>query len=186
MSVKAKGPKGKRLMPPADENDNSDSPGVPRWPLWIITLGGAGLLKPAPGTWGSLAAILVLYGLHTLTPAPIWPAELIVGILALGITNVCFGKWIEQYFGRKDPGSCVIDEGAGICLTLLALPPMAHPWLTFAAAFAAFRLFDILKLPPARQLEHLPLGWGILMDDLAAAVYANLLCQIVLRYALHQ
>jgi len=169
-------------MPPADETANPESPTPPRWPLWIITLGGAGLLKPAPGTWGSLAAILFLYALHSLTPIYAWPAELTLGILILGTANVLLGKWIEQYFGRKDPGSCVIDEGAGICLTLLALP-MAHPWITFSAAFAAFRLFDILKLPPAKQLEHLPLGWGILMDDLAAAVYANLLCEIVLRYA---
>jgi phosphatidylglycerophosphatase A len=183
MSVKAKGPKGKRPMPPAEENENSESPSVPRWPLWIITLGGAGLLKPAPGTWGSLAAIVVLYVLHGVSAVGAWPWELIVGMLACGAGNVLLGKWIERYFGRKDPGSCVIDEGAGICLTLLALP-MVHPWMTFAAAFAAFRFFDILKLPPAKQLEHLPLGWGILMDDLAAAVYANVLCQIVLRYAL--
>jgi phosphatidylglycerophosphatase A len=53
--------------------------------------------------------------------------------------------------------------------------------LTLLLAFAAFRLFDVTKPPPARQLEHLPAGWGILMDDLAAAVYANLLCQIILR-----
>jgi phosphatidylglycerophosphatase A len=53
--------------------------------------------------------------------------------------------------------------------------------LTLAVAFAAFRLFDVTKPPPARQLEKLPGGWGILLDDLAAAVYANILCQIALR-----
>ena len=52
------------------------------------------------------------------------------------------------------------------------------------AGFAAFRLFDITKPPTARQLEKLPAGWGILADDLAAAVYANLLCQVFLRYIL--
>jgi len=51
------------------------------------------------------------------------------------------------------------------------------------AGFLAFRIFDITKPPPARQLERLPAGWGILLDDLAAAVYANLLCQIIFRWA---
>jgi phosphatidylglycerophosphatase A len=151
------------------------------WPLWIVTLGGTGLLKPAPGTWGSLAAILLLFGFHSVSSALAWPLELGIGIVVFGGMNVWLGKWIVAYFGRPDPGSCVIDEGAGICLTLVGLP-MGRPWITFLAALAAFRLFDILKPPPARQLERLPLGWGILMDDLAAAVYANLLCQIVLRY----
>jgi phosphatidylglycerophosphatase A len=164
--------------------ENSPLAKPPKWPIWIVTLGGAGLLKPAPGTWGSLAAILCLFGLHAISSDQAWPVELVIGILVLGTANVRLGKWIVAYFGRSDPGSCVVDEGAGICLTLLGLP-MGRPWATFAAAFIAFRVFDILKPPPATQLEHLPLGWGILMDDLAAAVYANLLCQIVLRYALH-
>ena len=77
-----------------------------------------------------------------------------------------------------------LDEAAGICLTLLLLPPR-DGWglfFTLAVAFAAFRLFDVTKPPPARALEKLPAGWGILCDDLAAAVYANLLCQILLRF----
>jgi len=171
-------------MPIDHPVENSNLPRPRRWPLWIVTLGGAGLLRPAPGTWGSLAATLFLCGLHSISSDSAWPVELGIGILGLGAANVRLGKWIADYFGRKDPGACVIDEGAGICLTLLALP-MGHPWITFAAAFVAFRLFDVTKPPPARQLERLPLGWGILMDDLAAAVYANLLCQIVLRYLVH-
>jgi len=59
-------------------------------------------------------------------------------------------------------------------------------WLTTAAAgFLAFRAFDIVKPPPARQMEALPRGWGVLLDDLAAGIYANLACQLVLRLALH-
>ena len=82
--------------------------------------------------------------------------------------------------GRKDPGPVVLDEAAGICLTLL-FQPFKHGAWVFVAGFLAFRLFDITKPPPARQLEKLPAGWGILLDDLAAAVYANLLCQLLLR-----
>jgi phosphatidylglycerophosphatase A len=155
------------------------TPGVPRWPLWLITLGGSGLLRPAPGTWGSLAATIALCVVHTFTTSFFWPFALLVGLLICSIINVAFGRWIEAYFGKEDPGPCVIDEGAGICLTLMG-QPMLHPWLTFLLAFAAFRLFDIIKPPPARQLEELPRGWGILMDDLAAAIYANILCHLLL------
>jgi len=156
-------------------------------------LGGAGLLRPAPGTWGSLLATAVLFAIHwilvtVLSPPQValaWPMLLVAGIVLLGGINVAMGPWIYAYFGRNDPGQCVIDEGAGMCLALLALPisPLVgwHSLIPFIAALAAFRLFDILKPPPARQLEKLPAGWGILCDDLAAAVYANLLCQILLR-----
>jgi phosphatidylglycerophosphatase A len=168
-------------MPTDPQIEGTDSRKIKRWPLWLITLGGSGLLRPAPGTWGSLAATLALWGLHSASGDAPWPCELAIGIVVLGGINVWFGKWIFDYFGRDDPGACVIDEGAGMCLTLLFLP-IGRPWVTFLAAFAAFRLFDVLKPPPAKQLESLPLGWGILMDDLAAAVYANLLCQVLLRY----
>jgi phosphatidylglycerophosphatase A len=181
MSVKAHASKGKRRMASDEQIENPESATTQRWPLWLVTLGGAGLLRPAPGTWGSLAATLFLWGLQAISSSVAWPIELVVGLLSLGAINVWLGKWIEQYFGREDPGACVIDEGAGMCLTLLGLP-MGRPWITFALAFAAFRLFDVLKPPPARQLERLPRGWGILMDDLAAAVYANLLCEFILRY----
>ena len=68
-----------------------------------------------------------------------------------------------------------------------SLPPARTGWgtgINLAAAFLAFRIFDITKPPPARQLERLPAGWGILLDDLAAAVYANLVCQVLLRWVL--
>lgn len=110
----------------------------------------------------------------------------VAGLVVWSVVCVWLGEFAVEYFGRKDPGPCVVDEAAGICLTLLfqpMLPGMREGWV-LGAAFLAFRLFDITKPPPARQLERLPAGWGILMDDLAAAVYANLLCQLLLRLAL--
>jgi phosphatidylglycerophosphatase A len=112
-----------------------------------------------------------------------WTIVLAAGILLFSILCVAIGKYAVEDFGSEDPGPFVLDEAAGICLTLLFLPPRTG-WgliVTLAVGFAAFRLFDVTKPPPARQLEKLPRGWGILCDDLAAAVYANLLCQIVLR-----
>jgi phosphatidylglycerophosphatase A len=147
------------------------------WQLWIVTLGGAGLLPKMPGTYGSAAAAILLYFTGTS------PIVLIAGILIFSTLCVALGGWAQDFLGKKDPGPVVLDEAAGICLTALFQPPSLHGGVwPLIAVFASFRLFDITKPPPARQLERLPAGWGILMDDLAAAVYANLVCQVVLRY----
>ncbi len=149
----------------------------------IVTFGGSGLSPVAPGTTGSLAAVVVLYAIALRNP-PFWAwqAILIVGLLAASALMVALGRWIEVYFGRKDPQPVVLDEVAGICLTALLLPLRGtHGIVTLLAVLAAFRLFDVTKPPPARQLERLPAGWGILCDDLAAAVYANFVCQLGLR-----
>jgi len=154
----------------------------------LATLGGAGMIRFAPGTWGSaVAAILAGAALRIVGPS--WAGQsiaLLIGIAGFSILSVLIGRHAEADFGKKDPGSFVLDEAAGICLTLLFLPA-ATGWIlvrNVAIGFAAFRLFDIIKLPPARQLEHLPEGWGILADDLAAAIYANVVCQAVIRMML--
>jgi phosphatidylglycerophosphatase A len=155
---------------------------------WIATMLGAGFLPKAPGTWGSLLTVLILAPILAAagTDATAWTAILLSGLILFSTLSVLIGKYAVVDFGRKDPGPFVLDEAAGICLTLLFLPPRGGWGLvcTLAAAFLAFRLFDVTKPPPARQLEKLPDGWGILMDDLAAAVYANLVCQVVMRWVL--
>jgi phosphatidylglycerophosphatase A len=147
-----------------------------------------------PGTYGSAAASLLLFlvylaydhvGLLSSHPS-IWPITLIAGLVLLSILSVALAPWAIAYFGREDPGPFVLDEAAAICLTMLFLPlrPGWHELIPIALGFGAFRLFDIWKPPPVRQIEELPRGWGILLDDLAAAVYANILCQLVLRLIL--
>ena len=170
-------------------SDTADSiPPTPRHdkplPLWIVTLGGAGMLPKAPGTYGSLVATL-LVGLVFLASGPS-EVVLAVGLVLFAALCVPLGGWAQTYYGRKDPGPCVLDEAAGICLTLLLQPhlPGAREAWVLLAGFIAFRIFDVTKPPPARQLEKLPAGWGILVDDLAAAVYANVLCQILFRLVL--
>ena len=149
-----------------------------------VTFFGSGLSPVAPGTAGSLLTAVLLYAVAAVAhPAePAWTAVLVGGLVISSALNVILGPWAIAHFDRKDPQPMVIDEVAGICLTALFLPAVGpHRVWTLVVAFAAFRLFDVTKPPPCRQLEHLPAGWGILCDDLAAAVYANLVCQVVLR-----
>jgi phosphatidylglycerophosphatase A len=162
------------------------------WRRWVVTFGGSGMSPVAPGTVGSIAATVLLAVLvfaleragHPVAALdPVWVGLLIADILLFGGLCVGLGRWTKDYYGRKDPGACVLDEAAGICLTALFVPmkPAGHGYWTLLAVLVAFRVFDISKLPPAKQLEGLPEGWGILLDDLAAAVYANVVCQILFR-----
>jgi len=154
---------------------------------WIVTFFGAGKSPIAPGTVGSLLTSALLFaafqGIHT----SLWfNLLLIAGMILASIAAVMLGPWAIGHFGRKDPGPFVLDEVAGVCLTMLLLPLRAgwHELSVVITAFVAFRIFDVLKPPPCRQLEKLPQGWGILADDLMAAVYANLLSQLVIRFLL--
>ena len=163
-------------------NDSPVSSPV-NWRKWVLTFCGAGLSPVAPGTAGSLAAAVVLYAIALLGPGWVaWQAVLATGLAAACVGTVTLGPWASAHFGRKDAQPIVLDEVAGVGLTALLLPWRGpHAIWTLLAALAAFRLFDVTKPPPARQLERLPHGWGVLCDDLAAAVYANVLCQVVLR-----
>lgn len=151
-------------------------------PLWIVTLGGAGMIPGAPGTYGSLVAAVII-GLVFLATGTS-EIVLIVGLVLFSALCVALGQFAQEYYERNDPGPCVLDEAAGICLTLLFQRhlPGWHEWLVLLGAFILFRIFDVSKPPPAAQLERLPAGWGILLDDLAAAIYANLICQMFFRY----
>ena len=155
---------------------NSTTPATPatRKTLWawaIATFFGSGLLKPGPGTWGSVAAMLLwaalAMGAHA--PASTVLIALIVGIvisIALGVPAATIAA---RESGRKDPGFVVIDEVAGQWIALLGCPA---DWKHGLIALVLFRLFDITKPFPARQLEALPEGWGIVFDDVAAGLYA--------------
>ena len=140
----------------------------------IATVGGVGWFPIAPGTAGSAVGVVI----YLLTRNQI---ALVQGALLLAITIV--GVWAasvaEKAFNKEDPGPVVIDEVAGQLLTLFMT---GVGWKGAVAGFFIFRLFDIVKPPPARQLERLHGGLGIMADDLAAGAYGWLLMMVLLRF----
>jgi phosphatidylglycerophosphatase A len=148
--------------------------------VWAWTLGtffGAGFLKPGPGTYGSIAALLLWYGAaHVLNPSP---AALAIGTTIAAIIVTLIGipaaTIVARESGREDPGHVVIDEAAGQLIALIAIPA---DWRHAALSLLLFRAFDILKPPPIRQLERLPAGTGIMLDDVAAGLFALACAQL--------
>jgi len=141
------------------------------WAWTVATFFGAGLGKPGPGTWGSVAAVLLwaaLAGFLHPTPAVLL-AVLIAGIILSIALGVPAATIAARESGRHDPGFVVIDEVAGQWIALLGTPA---DWRHGLIALVLFRLFDITKPFPARRLERLPEGWGIVFDDVAAGLYA--------------
>lgn len=142
---------------------------------WLAFGLGAGLLPKAPGTWGSLVTVLVFW----------WWAPVDTLVL-LGVAGVLFvaGIWIcgesARRLGVHDHGGIVWDEIVGMLLTLAVAYP--EP-LWFAVAFVAFRVFDIWKPWPIRDLDHsLSGGLGIMLDDVCAAAYAALATFLLQRF----
>jgi phosphatidylglycerophosphatase A len=144
------------------------------WAWTVATFFGAGLGKPGPGTWGSIAAVLIWTGVALLlNPSPVLLLALTLAGIALSIgLGVPAATIAARESGSKDPGFVVIDEVAGQWITLLALTWATHNWKHILLALLLFRLFDIYKPFPVRQLEKLPEGWGIVFDDVAAGLYA--------------
>lgn len=138
--------------------------------LFILSGGGAGLIRFAPGTWGTVVGTLLFLAATTLSEP--WQTVTLAAMLlaACGFT-VGLGSWAEAYFKGKDPQCCVLDEIAGILLVLTLLRGSGHVLVEILWAFPLFRLLDIAKLAPARQAERLPQGWGILVDDLISGMY---------------
>jgi len=159
-------------------------PASPRAPLWatlIATFFGIGRMHPGPGTWGSAATVLLWAALaHWLTASLRTP---VAGGLAILVTliGIPAATQVARSSGSKDPQFVVIDEVGGQLIALIGTP---LAWQTFLAGFILFRAFDIVKPPPVRQLERLPEGTGIVLDDVAAGIYSFLGMQLLLHFGL--
>ena len=149
------------------------------WAWAVGTFFGAGLLKPGPGTYGSIAAVLLWFGAaHLFQPsaAALTSATIVAALLAT-LIGIPAATIVARESGREDPGHVVIDEVAGQLLALIAVPA---DWRHAALSLLLFRIFDILKPPPVRNLERLPGGTGIMLDDVAAGLLALVSAQIIL------
>jgi phosphatidylglycerophosphatase A len=166
--------------------------------LLLLTGMGLGRLRPAPGTIGSFPPIALalmlawLLGPRTSEGALSWTINVSLACMAGLFALMClrFGALAEQRLARKDPPEVVADEIAGQAIALLFAPwrsgsdESVFVWnlaLT-GTAFVSFRVMDIAKPPPARGLQRLPTGQGILIDDLIAALYALIIAQLMARW----
>ena len=129
----------------------------------IASVGGAGYAPVASGTVGSAVTLVALWLI------PFSPAGLLVTLVVVTAVGIWAGGRVERVLGRKDPGVIVIDEVAGMMLSVLFLPRTLPVLIT---AFLLFRLFDIWKPFPARESQALRGGLGVMVDDLIAGVYA--------------
>ena len=151
------------------------------WAWMVATFFGAGWLKPGPGTYGSVAAVLLWWG-----AAHLWRSGVValaVGTLVAAIVATLIGipaaTIVAREAGREDPGFVVIDEVAGQWIALIAMRP---DWKHAAVGLVLFRVFDIWKPWPVRRLEELPGGTGIMLDDIAAGILAMVVGLIVSRW----
>ena len=158
------------------------------WKRWIATCFGLGWLPVAPGTWGSLPPA-ILFGLLMYVGLPATTTVVMVVMLVVGcVACVLYAPASIAAKGDDDPGEVVMDEFAAQALTFLVVPLVVPRglcgWECLVLAgfgFLVFRVLDIVKPWPIKELERFPSGWGILADDLAAGVGSALLVYIAMR-----
>jgi phosphatidylglycerophosphatase A len=139
---------------------------------WIATCGGLGASPILPGTLGALWGVAIYAAIAIAIPTNPWQFIAIAAALLVscGIT-LWLNDWSEQYFGEEDSGHFVTDEVVGFLFTVLLFRIDNNILLTVLWTFPLSRTIDIIKIPPAKRLEHLPGGWGVIADDLLASAY---------------
>jgi phosphatidylglycerophosphatase A len=141
------------------------------WAWTVATFFGAGFGKPGPGTWGSVAAVLLwaAYARFVSSEPSALFIALLAGVALTLLAGIPAATIVARESGRHDPGFVVIDEVAGQWIALIG---SRADWRHALIALILFRLFDITKPFPVRRLEDLPEGWGIVLDDVGAGLYA--------------
>ena len=145
-----------------------------------ISTFGVGYLPLAPGTWGSLVAVGIFLGFTQVFKGNALVAVVLVSIVVVTFAGIWAASRTEALANRKDPSKVVVDEVAGQLISLFPLTLFTQ-WSIVAViiSFILFRFFDIVKPYPARRLEALKGGFGIMCDDLIAGVYAAVITSII-------
>lgn len=154
---------------------------APLWSTLAATFFGIGLLRPGPGTWGSAVTVVLWWLLTRFIPRNSQlPVAIFLLLIVIGI-GIPAATRVARASGLTDPQFVVIDEVAGQLISLMAAPVS---WKSLLLGFILFRAFDIVKPPPIRRIEHLPEGVGIVLDDVAAGLYALIIMQVFLHFGL--
>jgi phosphatidylglycerophosphatase A len=156
-------------------------PTAPLWATLVATFFGTGRLKPGPGTWASIATVLVWALASSRIPAANRTWATMIAAALVTIIGIPAATLVARASALKDPQFVVIDEVAGQLVALIAVP---LAWKTFLAGLILFRVFDIWKPFPIRRLERLPEGTGIVVDDLGAGLYALAVMHLLLHFGL--
>ena len=153
------------------------------WAWWVATFFGTGNLHPGPGTHASLITAVFWWVLGSqLAPSQHLPVLAALALLTT-LAGIPAAGIVARESGRKDPPQVVIDEVAGQMIAMLGAPYfLPLTWKYLLASLILFRGFDIVKPPPVRQLERLPGGLGIMLDDVAAGVLALLSLQLLIHF----
>lgn len=143
--------------------------------LALVTGAGLGLAPVAPGTFGTLGGLGLAVLLQNVLSPQALPWGLAVVAAALSWAGAASTDLVRRAFASEDPGAFVLDEIVGYLVTVLPVAALVGPpsATTHVVAFAAFRVFDVVKPFPVGRLERLPGAWGIMADDLMAGVYAG-------------
>ena len=177
--VSADQPNSSAGVPPAVAG--ASRPRAPLWATLIATFCGIGRLRPGPGTWASAATVVLWAAIAHLIPPPLRTPVAIALALLVTLTGIPAATRVARASAAKDPQFVVIDEVAGQLIALVAVP---LAWKTLLAGFILFRAFDIIKPPPVRRLEKLPEGAGIVLDDVAAGLFAFVGMHLLLHFGL--
>ena len=145
-----------------------------------ISTFGVGYLPLAPGTWGSLVAVGIFLGFAQVFKGNALIAVVLVSIVVVTIAGIWAASRTEALANRKDPSKVVVDEVAGQLISLFPLTLFTQRSIVAVIiSFILFRFFDIVKPYPARRLEALKGGLGIMCDDLIAGVYAAVITSLI-------
>jgi phosphatidylglycerophosphatase A len=165
----------------ADLSEGASGPRAPLWAMLTATCFGIGHLHPGPGTWASVATVLIWAAVaYELPPTLCTPVAVALAVVVT-LVGIPAATRVARAAATKDPQFVVIDEVAGQLIALVAVP---LAWKTFLAGLILFRAFDIVKPPPVRQLERLPEGTGIVLDDVAAGIFALVGMHLLLHFRL--
>lgn len=148
---------------------------VENFAVWTAVGFGSGWAPKAPGTFGTVVGLAIAWLVGCIASPSVEAAV----VLAICVSSISLVNRALPLLGRgKDPGCIVLDEIAAMPIVFFLIPMTS--WLVVVAGFLLFRVFDISKLPPAKQLERLPGGLGVMADDWAAAVYSHLALRALL------